>query len=137
MLDSLGYVIHPEKSVLEPVQAINYGIFNWFIKNEHLTYTWEEIRIKDVCDKILRSRSGTIKEIASLIGTLIASFPTVPFGPLYYRNLDNEKEQALKHNNGWWECEMHLTDHSLEEIGGGSHISTVQHHHCLMVSQAH
>ena len=44
----------------------------------------------------IQKKSLKITEIASLIGTLTATFPGSKLGPLYYRPLDKCKTSALK-----------------------------------------
>ena len=40
--------------------------------------------------------SLTIRELASLISSLVATFPGVQFGPLHYRTLEHDKNHALR-----------------------------------------
>lgn len=40
-------------------------------------------KIVVLCQKALRARELSIREVASLIGTLVSTFPGVEFGPLY------------------------------------------------------
>ena len=47
--------------------------------------------IKSYCIELLEKQIFTIREIAKVIGKLVASFPGVMYGPLYYRQLEKEK----------------------------------------------
>lgn len=40
-----------------------------------------------------------IRDLASFIGTIVATFPDVQYGPLYYRHLEWNKIYALAQNN--------------------------------------
>jgi len=40
----------------------------------------------------------TITELVQLVGTLVSSLPGVQFGKLHYRNLEIEKNIALREN---------------------------------------
>ena len=40
---------------------------------------------------------------------MVASFPRIMFGPLYYRTIEKEKSLALKQHNGEHEAGMSLT----------------------------
>jgi hypothetical protein len=51
-----------------------------------------------------------------LIGQLVASFPGVVWGPLYYRELETLKTQALKRNKGNYEASVALTNDAKREI---------------------
>ncbi len=45
----------------------------------------------------------TIRDLASIIGSLISTFPAVPAGPMHYRNLERFKIQHLKLARGDFE----------------------------------
>ena len=45
-----------------------------------------------------------------MIGLMVASFPGVMYGPLYYRQLEIEKAIALKQKQGNFEASMILSD---------------------------
>jgi hypothetical protein len=91
----LGFVIHPEKSVLHPVQAIE---FLGFVINS-LAMTARLIsrkitNVKSFCNSLLNKHKPTIREVAQVIGLLVSSLPAVQFGPLHYRNLEGDKISA-------------------------------------------
>ncbi len=52
--------------------------------------------IAQMCIAVLQSALVTIQQLAELVGKLVASFPGVMYGPLFYRLLDNHKTKALK-----------------------------------------
>lgn len=114
MLESLGFVIHKEKSV----QRIKYlGIE---IDSKRMTVSLTDDRknkIKQLCEKYKHRASGSIRNIAKLIGVFVASFPGVQFGPLHYRNIDKEKQLALIQNKGNWDAHMELTELSMKLNG--------------------
>eukprot|EP00795_Rhopilema_esculentum_P007944 gene7944-13834_t len=45
-------------------------------------------------------KKPTIKGLASVIGTIISSFPAIPYGKLHYHNSEKCKIEALKINEG-------------------------------------
>ncbi len=49
------------------------------------------------------------REVASFIGKLVSAFPGVEFGPLHYRNLESDKDRALKHSVANFEAKMTLS----------------------------
>ena len=61
------------------------------------------------------NKEHLIREVVSLIGTLISTFPGVQFGPLHFRSLEHDKMGALKWNGGDYEAKMVLSPESLEE----------------------
>ena len=56
-----------------------------------------------MCKNFLCPREFTIRKIASLIGTFVGTFPGVKFGPLYYRNIEYDKDTALQSAFGDYE----------------------------------
>ena len=87
MLDDLGLVIHPEKSVLIPQQTIAFlGFVIDYIK---MIVRLTEDKIRKTKEVLLcamhTSHSIKIRDIATIIGYPISSFPGVKYGALYYR----------------------------------------------------
>jgi len=101
LLRSLGFTIHAEKSTLIPKQIITFlGFeFNSIKMTINLT-TNKKQKILKLCIEILSSSTFKIQMLASIIGNLVASFPAVPLGRLFYRHLERDKIQALKHSKG-------------------------------------
>jgi hypothetical protein len=69
-----------------------------------------------MCHKYLKAKEFTIREVASLIGTLVSMFPGVEFGPLYYRSLEHDKVTTLKFAAGDFEKKMALFLGSIDEL---------------------
>ena len=66
-----------------------------------MTTTEKTVGLKTVCVEFLRaSTTLSIKEVASEIGRIVASFPGVMHGPLYYRQLEKDKFLALGAGKG-------------------------------------
>ena len=115
---SLGFKIHPEKSVIIPTQILE---FLGFILNSILmlvTLTNKKaVTILQLCQKFsLPNKRFTIREVASFLGTLVSSFPGVEFGPSHYRHIEADKEANLKLNQGNFDSFMTLSHDSLQEI---------------------
>ena len=117
LLLSLGFTIHPDKSVLKPTQAI---IFLGFVINSiEMTITLATERrgkIKDLCEYMLQNSELTIRDVAKLIGNLVAAFEAVPMGQLYYRCLETQKIEALVRSQGDFDALITLNKSSLLEI---------------------
>lgn len=56
--------------------------------------------LKLACVGLCRKTRFSIRELAQVIGKLVVSFPGVLWGPLYYRQLEKVKSDALKKNKG-------------------------------------
>ncbi|CAB4012760.1 Hypothetical predicted protein [Paramuricea clavata] len=97
LFQQLWFVIHPEKSVLHPVQAIQF--LGFVINSLAMTVRLIPRKItkgKSFFNNLLNKHKPTIREVARVIGPLISSLPAaVQFGPLHYRNLERDKISAL------------------------------------------
>ena len=114
--DKLGFVVHPDKSILEPTQVISYEISSILsVHDYHVKEDWMS-KIIAYCLNIHDQPRVPIQELASLIDQLIAAFPCVMHGPLHYRTLERYKASAIKANKGNWEAKIVLCENSLREI---------------------
>ena len=113
----LGFIIHPLKSVLKPVQSLVFLGFVLNSINMTVRLTAEKVlRIKDKCSKLLRCTTVSVQNLAEVIGLLVSSFPGVIHGPLFYRNLENDKTDALRQNKGNYEADIRLSQESVAEL---------------------
>ena len=97
ILQKLGFTIHAKKSVLTPTQCIEF--LGFIIDSRSMTVTLSGEKRDKIMHKIRDFRvrnTKTIRDLASIIGSLISTFPAVPLGPLHYRNLERFKIQQLK-----------------------------------------
>ena len=110
LFTKLGFVVHPTKSSLIPNQELEFlGVL---LNSQLMTVSLTPKKIAKVitlCQKYLGNCEYPIREIASLIGTLVGTFQGVDFGPLYYRSLVNDKEVALKAASGGYDHKMCLS----------------------------
>ena len=93
LFQSLGFVIHPEKSKFIPSKKVEYHGF--VIDSERMvTYLSDhkKKKIYDKCHSISKKQNLKIRDVASFIGTLTSTFPANEYRPLYYRAI-------LKNNN--------------------------------------
>ena len=81
--DSLGFIIHPDKSVFIPTQRL--VLLGFVIDSVTMTVTLPPgniLSVKTGCTSLRDGNSPlTIREVAQVIGKLIASFPGVMYGP--------------------------------------------------------
>ena len=91
MFRSLGFTIHLEKSVLTPTQNLIY--LGFIINSKDMTL---KLTIYDLCTKLFEKSKPTIRFVAQVIVNIVAGFPAVPLGPLFYRALETDKIVGLK-----------------------------------------
>ena len=117
LLDKLGLVVHPEKSTFIPTQVLT--ILGFVINSVAMTIqlTREKTTsLQNVCSELLGNSSPSIREVASVIGKIVASFPGVMHGAPYYRHLEKDKSQALVRTNGNFDGLMSLSPHAKSEL---------------------
>ena len=83
LLQNLGFTIHPTKSILTPKQRITF--LGFVIGSVQMTLEITEEKknkIHNLCLEILQKEKITLRILASVISSFVASFPAVPLGPL-------------------------------------------------------
>jgi len=73
-------------------------------------------KVKLAIQSLLNKSSPVIREVASVVGLMVSSFPGVRYGPLFYRTLENEKTDALKANKWDLEGHMHISEQSKNDL---------------------
>ena len=117
LFEKLGFVIHPEKSVLAPTHVITYLGFE--INSVDMTVTLmreKKEKIFNTAASLLTLSSCSIRFLAKFIGQIVASFPGVKYGPLWYRNMENDKIEGLKMSKGKFDANIQLSEMALAEI---------------------
>ena len=109
LLRSLGFTIHPDKSVFIPTQ-----------NSIKITTTLTEERkekIYDNCSSLLQSNKNiTVRELAQTIGTFVAAFTAVPLGQLFYRHLENSKVESLRRAYGDFDKKAFISTEAKTEL---------------------
>lgn len=96
LLESLGFVINNEKSIIIPVQRITYfGFILDSVKFMVFLPDKKVEKIKQSASRLLAKSIVPIRELASFIGLLINAFFAIMEAPMHYRNLERQKVQAL------------------------------------------
>ena len=115
--DSLGFTIHPDKSVFIPSQRL--VLLGFIIDSVAMTITLtpeKALKVKEACGTLLGKGLPTIRQVACVIGKIISSFPGVMYGQLYYRVLEHIKTVALKTAKGDFDSRMSLTEDCKKEL---------------------
>ncbi len=117
LFTSLGFVPHPEKSVFEPTQILEFLGFLLNSITMQVTLTPKKVsKLVKQCYSVLGKKELTIRELASLIGSLVSTFPGVEFGPLHYRTLEHDKNFALKRSRGNFDAPVTLSFDSINDL---------------------
>ena len=117
LLQSLGFTIHPEKSVLFPTQHIEFLRFDIDTISMTLRLTKQKReKIKAKCTQILTKSVVTIRSVASLVGNMVATKEAIPLAPLYFKRIENAKIKALAENKGNFEAKMPIEQHIRDDL---------------------
>ena len=82
----VGFIIHPDKSLLKPSRTITYLGFVMDSARMRVMLTPEEARkIFEYSEIVLDFDRCTIQQLSELIGMMVSSFPAVQFGSPHYR----------------------------------------------------
>ena len=117
LFEKLGLVVHPEKSVFIPTQVLTILGFVLNSVTMTLQLTGEKSTgLQRVCTDLLACPSPSIREVASVIGKIVSSFPGVMHGALYYRHLEKDKSQTLQRTKGNFDASMSLSSPAKSEL---------------------
>lgn len=112
-----GFVINPDKSNFEPSHEVTFVGF--VLNSVRMTVRLTEkkaLSLRDTAHGIVHDNSVTILQVAQLVGKMVASFPAVMYGELFYRQIDMEKTQALADSKGNFEAKMTLSKSAREDL---------------------
>jgi len=109
LLTNLGFVINKEKSMVTPKRLVKVLGFHLDSINMKITLTEDKISaITLLCKQLKESNVITIRFLAKVIGNLVACFPAVTYGQLYYRQLEHIKVKELSFNKGNYDAKLRV-----------------------------
>ena len=101
LLQELRVFIHSAKSVFVTTQKITFLGFEIDTLNMTLTLTSNtKENMRNIAAALLLKQSCGIRILAGFLGNIRSSFETLPNGTLYYRNIEQQKIEALKSSKG-------------------------------------
>ena len=115
--EDTGFIVHPDKSILEPSQIIEY--LGFILNSKLMTVSVnnrQAQKIWDACKQLASQTTCTIIQLAKVVGLLVASIPGVKHGKLFYRRLDNIKTSELKDKAGNFKAKMSVTPEMVEDL---------------------
>ena len=125
VVDSLGFVAHPDKSTFIPPQRLEFLGFILNSVEMTIRLTQEKATgLQTACNILLTNPSPTIWDLARVIGKIVSSFPAARYGPLYYQSLEHYKLTAL-HVNRWNFVKSHFRPRLSRNLNGGRIMSSI------------
>lgn len=113
----LGFAIHPVKSEFEPSQEMTF--LGFVLNSREMTVSLpveKENKLRTLVAKLLSIKNPTIRFVAKVVGTLVASFPAVKYAQLHYRHIEKVKSEALALNKGNFEAKCVLTLDAITDL---------------------
>ena len=108
--DNKGVTVHPDKSILSPTQVIDYLGFTINSVTMQVKPSTEQcLRIATTAATVRKATRITIRQLAEIVGTLVAASPGVQYATLYVKQLEHEKDAALKRNRGNFDADTVLS----------------------------
>ena len=101
ILESLGFIINKEKSVLIPSQKIVF--LGYVIDSVAITVSLPEEKLNKLKEQTLslwERPQCSIRELAHVIGLIVSSFPAIKPARLYYSHLEVCKLAGLSSSDG-------------------------------------
>ena len=117
LLNLLGIIIHPDKSIFLPKQEITFLGFNVNSQKMEITFTdTKKETFKACCSELLHKNNQTIIYVAKVIGLMTSILPGVKYGAAYYKYLEQDKTNALKISKGYFDAMMILSPQSKIDV---------------------
>lgn len=110
LLRRMGFCINEDKSVLIPTKHLEY--LRNVIDSEEMIVKLPERRKQKIvqsCRELFSCDRAKIRQVAKVIGSLVAAFPAIEMGKLHYRRLESAKIAALKEVEGNFDKWMAIT----------------------------
>ena len=117
LMNTVGFFLHPDKSVLSPAQTVTFLGFVLNSLNMTVSPTPEKIsKTITCCTELLQTLRPTILQVSRVVGVLISNLPGVEFGQLHYRSLEIDKISALKTSGSNYNAVMELCPRSINDL---------------------
>jgi hypothetical protein len=115
--DAKGITVHPDKSVLTPTHIIEYLGFTINSLTMRVAPTTAKCtRIAAAAANLLSTQNASIRQLAEVIGQLIALGPGVQHATLYAKQLELDKDKSLKRQRGQYDGQAHISDMARQHL---------------------
>ena len=117
LLNSLGFIIHPDKSIFLPKQEITFLGFN--INSQKMGITLIDTKnktLKGYYSEMLHKNNQTIRYVEEVIGLMTSSLPGVKYGVAHYKYLEQDKTNAFKISKECFDAMMILSPQSIIDV---------------------
>ena len=117
MLEKLGFRIHGDKSELEPDKNLVFSGFRLDSEMMEVSLTEDkEEKFVRAASELLEKDSPTIREVAGVVGLMVAYSQALNYGSVHLKHLEMEKSAALARSYGDFDARMNLAHEGREDI---------------------
>ena len=117
LLLDLGFTLYPDKCQL--ILSRKVKTLGFIIDSVSMKVTLTDDKTKDIMSYLkctVGLKQIKIRKLAKLIGKLVAAFPASMYGPLYFRNLEKDKNLGLNNVNGNYNGYTTISESSKHEM---------------------
>ena len=116
LLVALGFVVNTKKSMTDPTQSLEFLGFVLDSKRMRISLPTEKLKsIRKLAEGICQRPYCSVRQMAQLIGMMVAAHPAVLPAPLHYRCLERARIQALRHSQDY-ESQVQVTQTVQKEL---------------------
>ena len=117
VLEKLGFIIHEDKSILEPVRILHFLGFtlNSIVMKVFLTKD-KEVKFLKATNETIQKSTPTIREVAGLIGLMTAYSKAFDFAKAHIKWLEKDKNDALISSKGSFAATMIISSRGMLDI---------------------
>ena len=116
LLCALGFIINMKKSVFTPVRSIEFLGFT--VDSTAMTITLPQQKLstlRKTASQLLRQEKVSARQLAQLLGMMVAAHPAILPAPLHYRALERAKRRALRDQLGY-ESQVRLDNGMVQDL---------------------
>lgn len=117
LLQSLGFFVHPQKSVFHPSTHIEF--LGFILDSEQMTVTLTDEKVtkfEKFANYLLHKKQPRIRECARMVGLMTAYSAGIDYGNAHIKNIEKVKNFYLQKNVGDFEKRMRLNNSARNDI---------------------
>ncbi len=117
LLECLGFIVHPDKSIMTPGQVMEF--LGMTVDSTKMELRLPAKKLKDIraeARKLAQQREIPVRALSRLVGKMNAASHTIPPAPLFFRNLQMAMTEALNASNQNYEVVVMLSQDYLDEL---------------------
>ena len=122
LLENLGFIINSKKSLLSPIQEIEF--LGMIVNSQTMEIKLPGQKIKSIrleARTILDHPRPTAQKVSQLLGKLNATSPALQMAPLFCRPIQTCLKQALAPNPLNYQAVVNLSDQAIEDLKWWEH----------------